>query len=100
MTYRTECNLEIARCFDSTLRLKSEGACPKATTAPSPSPASTPTPKSCIFDCSRFKSDPVCGTDGVTYNNVCTLANASCNNPNVTMKSFGECKTSKTKLRA
>ena len=32
----------------------------------------------CITECNGFKSDTVCGTNGVTYENICELFNAAC----------------------
>jgi hypothetical protein len=49
---------------------------------------STPT---CLKDCTGTIIDSVCGSDGKTYANECTLNNAKCSDNSLVFKFKGEC---------
>ncbi|XP_060556734.1 four-domain proteases inhibitor-like isoform X2 [Ruditapes philippinarum] len=45
-----------------------------------------------LMDCSTFRSSiKYCGTNGVTYTNVCHFEKARCSNHNLYLNHFGEC---------
>ncbi|XP_066947215.1 serine protease inhibitor dipetalogastin-like [Macrobrachium rosenbergii] len=85
-TYQNECVFSNAACTIPTLRKASDGACEleKIHTnnfldCPSVNPGSRP---DCNFGCGA-NYDPVCGNDGKTYGNQCTLDLAACKNPSI-----------------
>ncbi|XP_064111835.1 uncharacterized protein LOC135219204 [Macrobrachium nipponense] len=104
VTYNNKCLFEIAVCKGSTsgllLSVASDGPCGSALSPADPSildsvdlrvpevptqdtnlPSSSPTTGVCKEECNRIYQ-PACGTDSVTYNNLCLLELASCNNVN------------------
>ncbi|EQC35795.1 hypothetical protein SDRG_06554 [Saprolegnia diclina VS20] len=79
-TYGNECKLDIAACADPTIKLVSKGAC-----GGSPTQAGCP-----IRGCIEILS-PVCGSDGVNYDNECFLRMAKCKKPELTLVSNTSC---------
>lgn len=83
VTYDNECMFEFARCTAAnagqTITLAANSSCASAAPGCSSSTA-------CLA-----VIDPVCGSDGVTYNNACELKRERCKTPSLTQKSKGEC---------
>ncbi|KAK8723650.1 hypothetical protein OTU49_011479 [Cherax quadricarinatus] len=80
-TYNNKCILEAESCKDRTAGgtgfvLVADGACEGD--------------KNCQKDCGETYQ-PVCGTNGVTYNNKCELSIASCVNSTIGQRSEGIC---------
>ncbi|XP_045618359.1 ovoinhibitor isoform X2 [Procambarus clarkii] len=65
VTYINDCFLAVARCKDRSISKVSNGAC------------NTTVRPVCALQCDEV-SNPVCGSDGGTYNNNCQLLAASC----------------------
>ncbi|KAK8723654.1 hypothetical protein OTU49_011479 [Cherax quadricarinatus] len=83
-TYNNKCILEAESCKDRTAGgtgfvLVADGACEGD--------------KNCQKDCGETYQ-PVCGTNGVTYNNKCELSIASCVNSTIGQRSEGICAVS------
>ncbi|XP_045617329.2 serine protease inhibitor dipetalogastin isoform X5 [Procambarus clarkii] len=79
-TYTNECVLKAASCRNSSLTLSYPGQCDQLEQRPCPRPTSCST-----------RYDPVCGNDGTTYSNMCSLDAAACLNPAITKRYNGEC---------
>ena len=84
-TYSNQCELDAASCHDSTITLSHTGSCSTSGSLTHTQPCQ---PVMCLANW-----DPVCGTDGVTYSNMCNLHAANCGGHHVTLASKGECGT-------
>merc|ERR1712126_523468 len=66
---------------------------PTCNSSPGTPPTTTPSPPTtlpCDFGCDAVW-EPVCGSDGKTYGNMCELAHEDCVNGPLTMAHPGEC---------
>ncbi|XP_063584887.1 agrin-like isoform X3 [Penaeus indicus] len=82
VTYSNLCELERANCkSDEEITVAYEGECKGRVT------------ESCDYGCPE-NYDPVCGSDGVTYSNLCELERANCqSDEEITVAYSGECKS-------
>ncbi|XP_037789447.1 LOW QUALITY PROTEIN: extracellular protease inhibitor 10-like [Penaeus monodon] len=78
VTYPNQCSLDIASCNDPSIFKQFDGPCD-----------STQEPQ-CSEAC-PFNYLPVCGSDGVTYPNQCSLDVAICKNPSIYKAFDGTC---------
>ena len=92
-TYSNPCNLDVTACLNPGLNitLQCQGECP-CNIPPTPKPP-------CQEKCSKCKvgipnplpGKEVCGSDGVTYPDSCSLLCASCYNPALVEQCKGKC---------
>ncbi|RDD43780.1 Peptidyl-glycine alpha-amidating monooxygenase A [Trichoplax sp. H2] len=103
-TYTNQCLLEHFACIQNlTITKVEEGPCPipttrKATPKPKPKPTtSKPKPtESCKDDCPRIY-DPICGSNGKTFDNECLMKYTICKTGQIIEVShFGPCKRQNT----
>ncbi|XP_042882495.1 four-domain proteases inhibitor-like [Penaeus japonicus] len=78
VTYPNQCSLEVASCKNPSITKQFDGSC-----------ESRPQPE-CNEAC-PFSFIPVCGSDGVTYPNQCTLEVAMCKDPSISKEFDGTC---------
>jgi len=88
-TYSNQCELENAQCDQPDLTKKHDGGCLEFQTIDD-SHAAARQLDGCKTGC-PFLSSPVCGSDGLTYPNICVLRNARCDDPSLTKEHDGAC---------
>uniref|UniRef100_A0AAV1VHS3 Kazal-like domain-containing protein n=1 Tax=Peronospora matthiolae TaxID=2874970 RepID=A0AAV1VHS3_9STRA len=86
VTYANSCQLGIARCESKgTITQTSEGQCPDPSSS-GPGDDFRNCPDLCVQT-----YEPVCGSDGVTHNNICMLRAVACYDPSITLAYEGAC---------
>ncbi|GAB9471781.1 hypothetical protein Gpo141_00008980 [Globisporangium polare] len=94
-TYSNKCMFTNAQCASPKLTLKSETACDESDDESSASVAgeASSSGSACVTMCTTDFT-PVCGSNGITYNNACLLKNAKCANATISKAADGACATS------
>ncbi|KAK3858551.1 hypothetical protein Pcinc_035266 [Petrolisthes cinctipes] len=94
-TYFNPCLLNVVACRDRRrININYQGRCVETQTDTTGGGGvgggGGATENPCLRDC-PFTNNPVCGSNGVTYTNECTLANARCRDSTLTQKYSGSC---------
>ncbi|KAK7020178.1 hypothetical protein SK128_013999 [Halocaridina rubra] len=82
ITYPNKCSFNTVACVNKQLTIVKQGECEQQMI--------TPTRPRCPSSCSKVYA-PLCGSDGVTYNNICQFNKNSCIDPVLTVAKVGEC---------
>ncbi|KAG1696735.1 hypothetical protein DVH05_017957 [Phytophthora capsici] len=95
VTYINDCHLLASKCEHPELEKASHGECPTQKTETllnvlEVDVKPVPAVEKCNPMCERVY-DPVCGSNGVTYANLCLLEYAGCRNPSVKPFGTGKC---------
>ncbi|KAK1932405.1 Ovoinhibitor [Phytophthora citrophthora] len=101
VTYSNECYLTLANCeAQEQIAQVSDGKCPSSDSTSQTSSYESSVDNSGSTACPDMCPavyEPVCGSDGKTYANACTLSIASCENGgSITQVSDGQCPSSST----
>lgn len=101
VTYGNKCAFKAAQCTNPDLTIVSEGECdpmPAAAEGNAGYQNFDQEPLELVVDCRQAPAIPctaeyvpVCGSDNVSYGNLCMFKSAQCTNPELTMISEGEC---------
>lgn len=106
VTYESICKFGQISCKNPKLKIVKEGECdakaPKTPikTKPPKTPKKSKPPKApskCNKPCNKMYK-PVCGSDGKTYGNSCSLDRAKCTNKNLKIVKNGKCEANAPKL--
>ncbi|CEG49465.1 Protease inhibitor protein [Plasmopara halstedii] len=93
VTYTNDCHLLSTKCKHPHLEKRSDGACKRDhfdILEIDDTIYTDAAEEKCNSMCKRLY-EPICGSDGVTYANLCLLEYAECRNPNIKVFGPGKC---------